>query len=93
MDTLQSNQQGIWKTVGDAVQTKEFKAHFLKRGKATFSDAGKTDDRINPNYSALKDYFAKRSMSALCSDESARVGVGRMRVALQVCGTFVANRR
>ena len=66
MDTwIPSNQQGIWKTVGDAVQTKEFKAHFLKRGKATFSDAGKTDDRINPNYSALKDYFAGRSMSAV----------------------------
>jgi hypothetical protein len=62
---IPSNQQGIWKTVGDAVQTKEFKAHFLKRGKATFSDAGKTDDRINPNYSALKDYFAKRSMYAV----------------------------
>ena len=66
MDTwIPSNQQGIWKTVGDAVQTKEFKAHYLKHGKATFSDVGKADDRINPNYSALKDYFAKRSMYAV----------------------------
>jgi hypothetical protein len=62
---IPSNQHGIWKSVGDAVQGKEFKAHYLKHGKATFSDDGKAEDRINPNHSALKDYFAVRSMKAV----------------------------
>ena len=64
MDTwIPSNQHGIWKTVGDAVQRKDFKVHYLQHGKATFSDVGKAHDRINPNYSALKDYFAGRLMT------------------------------
>jgi len=62
---IPSNQHGIWKSVGDAVQGKEFKAHHLKHGKATFCDDGKAEDRINPNHSALKDYFAVRSMKAV----------------------------
>lgn len=63
---IPSNEHGIWKTVGDAVQSKDFKTHYLRQCKATFSDDGKCEDRINPNYSALKDYFvlrAKRSMT------------------------------
>ena len=60
-----SDQKGIWKTVGDAVLDKDFKRNILQTGNATFSDVGKTDDRINPNYSVLKNYFAKRAISAV----------------------------
>jgi hypothetical protein len=62
---IPSNQHGIWKTVGDVVQNNKFKEHYLKHGKATFSDDGKADDRINPNYMALKDYFAGKCKKAV----------------------------
>jgi len=60
-----SSQEGIWKTVGDAVQSNDFKDHILKQGDATFSDVGKTDDRINPNYRVLKSYFTERGMKTV----------------------------
>ena len=49
----------IWTTVTDAVLKTKFKLDFMQKGGLTFSDFGKAEDRINPNYSDLKAYFAK----------------------------------
>ena len=60
-----SDTGGPWKTVGDQVRTNTvFQKYFRTKHQTTFSDHRKADDRINPKFDALNDYFLKRSMAA-----------------------------
>ena len=67
-DLLPSETGSIWKTVSDVVLTQEFGKHAQRQGN-TFSDEHTVEDRVNPNYKVLKDYFTKKapqsSVSAL----------------------------
>lgn len=58
-DSWEPSNMGPWKIVGDQVRTnKAFRTDFTRKHKSTFSAPNLRQDRINPHFIHIRDYFS-----------------------------------